>query len=107
DHMLYMTVKKRGNRPESFFSAGLQGNPADLALFFNASTAFNVPPLDLRNATYAQAPNYNSQWTEELYYLVRTGSTEEPKNPASVIGTPIFGLYRAQFVMVPDPSAVS
>jgi hypothetical protein len=42
-----------------------------------------------------------------LYYLVQTGTTEEPRNPLSVLGTPIFGLYRAQFVMVPDSTNVN
>ena len=50
---------------------------------------------------------YSSQWAEVLYYLVRTGSTEEPNNPGSLLGTPIYGLYRAQFVMVPDGANVS
>jgi hypothetical protein len=45
---------------------------------------------------------YSSQWAEVIYYLKRTGSTEEPNNPTSNLGTPTFELYRAQFVMVPD-----
>ena len=48
---------------------------------------------------YTGAPSsqafYNSQWAEVVYFLVQTGSTEEPNNPASKIGTPTYGLYRA------------
>src|ERR1043166_2181173 len=106
DHMLYMTVKKRGNRPEAFFTTSLPGNVTPLA-----TTAYNVNPgTNLPIATYLQPNNpgfYASQWTEVLYYLVQTGTTDEPRNPLSVLGTPIFGLYRAQFVMVPDSTNVN
>lgn len=115
DHVLYMTVKRRGNRQENFFTTALPGLPAVLNVFFAPAnnTAYNVSPTDLADSTltipYAgvSPAYYSSQWAEVVYYLKRTGSTEEPHNPTSVIGTPTFGLYRSQFVMVPDGTNVS
>ncbi len=108
NHVLYMSVKRKGNQQENFFTASLVGAPADLATFFSSQTAYNTAPGNLATSTlttpYSGGPSafYGSQWAEVLYYLVRIGSTEEPSNPASTMGTPTFALYRAQFVMVPN-----
>jgi prepilin-type N-terminal cleavage/methylation domain-containing protein len=117
DHMIYITVKRKGNRQENFFNTALQNNnPAVLATFFNHKTAYDVPKANMPYATQTQpypfdglatTGFYSSQWAEVLYFLVRTGSTEEPNNPASTLGTPTYALYRAQFVMVPDGTYVS
>lgn len=113
NHVLYMTVKRKGNQQENFFNASLIGTPGVLGAFFTPPTAYNVSPADLATSTltlpYAGGGNafYSSQWAEVLYYLVQTGSTEEPENPASILGTPTFALYRAQFVMVPNGTYVS
>jgi prepilin-type N-terminal cleavage/methylation domain-containing protein len=114
DHMIYMTVKRRGNRQENFFTASLQNpTPAILNSFFTAKTAYNVQPADLPSSTwvdqYAGGTSgfYSSQWAEVVYYLVRTGTTSEPNNPGSAIGSPIYSLCRAQFVMVPDSTNVN
>lgn len=119
DHVLYMTVKRKGNKREAFFTANLTGGPTVLTPFFSKKTAYNLrvpnafpaPPAQqnpLPDLTMTDPYNggqngfYSSQWAEVIYYLKRTGSTEEPNNPTSNIGTPIFELFRAQFVMVPD-----
>jgi prepilin-type N-terminal cleavage/methylation domain-containing protein len=108
NHVLYMTVKRRGNRPQSFFSASLFGGPVTLNPFFSKASAYDITAADMPDATlapaYAGGPTgfYNSQWAEVVYYLKRSGSTEEPNLPTSGLGTPTFNLYRAQFVMVPD-----
>jgi prepilin-type N-terminal cleavage/methylation domain-containing protein len=121
DHVLHMTNKRKGNRQESFYSATLldgtvppAGPSPALTAFFSVPTAYDINPnTQLPYATwtppYPPPPgnalnqaNYSSQWAEVMYYLLRTGSTEEPSNPNSVLGTPTWGLYRAQFVMVPD-----
>ena len=126
DHMLYMTVKRKGNRQESFFGTSLVDNSVPstspsplLNAFFSKQTAYNLNPLSaLPTATlttaYPPLPGqpqnqafYSSQWAEVVYYLIRTGSTEEPNNPASILGTPTYSLYRAQFVMVPDATNVN
>jgi type II secretory pathway pseudopilin PulG len=52
---------------------------------------------------------YRSQWAEVVYFLGSpilgpyqpTGTTESPLNPAGP-GFPLFGLYRAQYVIAPD-----
>ena len=110
DHMLYLTVKRKGNRQENFFSTSLQGTPLVLKAFFDQQTAYGMNsytnlPYATQTSPYAVGAvsgSYSSQWAEVLYYLIQTGSTEEPNNPTSTLGTPIFSLYRAQFVMVPD-----
>ena len=111
DHVLYMTVKRKGNRREDFFNTSLSGGN-ELSYFFQRRTAYNVRVLPGSTAMADQTLTipypggatgfYASQWAEVVYYLKRTGSTEEPNNPTSGIGTPTFGLYRAEFVMVPD-----
>jgi prepilin-type N-terminal cleavage/methylation domain-containing protein len=108
DHMIYMTVKRKGNRPENFFNTALQGDAGTLGTFFNVNTAYDIPSTDLPYSTQtlkydgSTTGYFSSQWAEVLYYLVRTGSTEQPNDPTSTLGTPTYGLYRAQFVMVPD-----
>jgi len=120
DQMLYMTVKRKGNRQESFFTTkvgatGIAGEGGALVTFFglNLKTAYNVttnPDLQLSTWTVQYNPVanptqgfYSSQWAEVLWYLLPTGTTDEPSNPNGT-GTPTFGLYRLQFVMVPDSS---
>lgn len=117
DHSLHMTVKRRGNRAENFFTTSLQvpvGQEAVLGTFFNQSTAYNMTSAEYAVSTWAPVyvPNstvaaYHSEWAEVMYFLVRTGSTEEPNNASSTIGTPTWSLMRAQFVMVPNGTSVS
>jgi prepilin-type N-terminal cleavage/methylation domain-containing protein len=121
DHVLHMTCKRKGNRQESFYSATLldgtvppAGPSPALTAFFSVPTAYDInpntqlpfvtwtPPYPPPPGNPLNQANYSSQWVEVMYYLLRTGSTEEPSNPNSVLGTPTWGLYRAQFVMVPD-----
>jgi prepilin-type N-terminal cleavage/methylation domain-containing protein len=113
DQVIYMTVKRKGNRQENFFNTALQGSAGDLGLFFSRKTAYDVPFADLPFSTQTQpylggtTGFYASQWAEVLYFLVRTGSTEQPNDPASTLGTKTYALYRAQFVMVPDGTNVN
>jgi Prokaryotic N-terminal methylation motif len=125
DHCLHLTSKRRGNRPENFYTAALLGGANILPQFFGKQTAYNILPVrapgsptpNLPDSTYVDsyisgAPNafYSSQWAEIVYYLVRTGSTEEANNPNAGYGaasTPLYSLYRAQFVMVPDSTNVN
>ena len=120
DHALYMTVKRRGNRQENFFTTSMVGTVPNLNKFFGIGTptvpytAYDVPPTtslpyDTLTQPYTgvSPAYYSSQWAEVMYYLVRIGSTEEPNNPNSTLGTKTYGLYRAQFVMVPDGTNVS
>lgn len=95
DDVLHFSVKLLGDRAENFFSAQA---PASSALFTVPTTYFNQP-ADTRHQTGAGI--YNSQWAEVAYYLERIGSTDEPNNPASATGTPLWALYRIQRVVVP------
>jgi hypothetical protein len=44
---------------------------------------------------------YCSQWAEVLWYLLPSGTTDEPTNPVATTGTPLYSLYRAQYLLVP------
>lgn len=112
DHVLYMTVKRKGNRRENFFTAPLP-NPNVIGPFFASQTAYDVPIGNYTDATLSlgwtnpmPTGYYASQWAEVVYYLKRQGSTEEQYNAASGLGTPTYELYRAEFVMVPDNTPI-
>lgn len=98
---LYFTVKLRGNRRDRFMSwrlpAGYGASPLiDPA---NGPNFFNQPADALFQD---QALTYNAQWAEVAWYLARTGTTDEPLNPASSLGTPLYALYRAHYLLVPN-----
>jgi prepilin-type N-terminal cleavage/methylation domain-containing protein len=125
DHILNFTCRLTGNRPESYYRATLADDPAltpnpgppfspfAAQQFVNTQTHPFLSANDYSDATqrdvqsvYPWIQTYNSQWAEVAYYLVQTGSTEEPENPTSALGMPLFGLYRAQYVFVPFDSNV-
>jgi prepilin-type N-terminal cleavage/methylation domain-containing protein len=116
DHILAMTIKARGNRPEDFFSASLPYNTVPPSgPPFITSPFFPTLPNGTGNANYAATnffnqagdaryqdilptanatATYKSQWAEVGYFLVPNGETAN--------GTRLFALYRCQFVVVPD-----
>ena len=119
DHMIYMTVKRKGNRQENFFTTALPAaNPSELDTFFSQPTAYNLSATNLADSTLTTpytvgsgvTPGfYSSQWTEVLYFLKQTGNTSVANDPNSSIAgsTPIFSLFRAQWAMLPDPTSVN
>lgn len=50
---------------------------------------------------------YCSQWAEVAWYLVREGSTVEQSVKGSTLGTPLYSLYRAQYLLVPNNKAAN
>jgi prepilin-type N-terminal cleavage/methylation domain-containing protein len=48
---------------------------------------------------------FASQWAEVAYFLMRTGTTDNPNNPIAGqgLGTPLFSLFRTQYLLVPNP----
>ncbi len=98
DHVIHCAVKRRGNRRESFFSTTV-GDPSFKGYYLQGSTT----PGEVTLAE--SATTFSSQWAEVAYFLVKTGTTSEPNNPNSTIGTPLYGLYRAQLVVVPYVSS--
>jgi prepilin-type N-terminal cleavage/methylation domain-containing protein len=102
-HKLHLAVKLRGNSRESVFTTTV---PAGSPLL-TAQTTFFDQPLDARFQDATIGQSFNSPWAEVAYYLVQTGTTLEPNNPASTAGTPLFSLYRVQFVVVPDNTRVN
>jgi type II secretory pathway pseudopilin PulG len=93
DHVLHLSVKLRGNGREDFFSANVPGS-----VVLSASTNFFAQPTDAR---YQDTPGtFNSQWAEVAYFLI-------PNGASAGTGTPLFTLYRSQFVVVPDNSGLA
>lgn len=103
NHVLHFTSKRRGNRRENYFRTPI-GNPSFLSdrthSYLDAATATDA------SVTAAGTGFYASPWAEVAYFLLRTGTVEEPNNPAGV-GTPIYGLYRAEFVVPPDVTVIN
>jgi prepilin-type N-terminal cleavage/methylation domain-containing protein len=106
NHVIHMAVKRKGNRRESFFNTQV----SDFN-FFSVPTMYGIGagyPSD--DATFGDsnkgAQVYGSQWAEIVYFLMQTGTVEEPSNPSGV-GAPLFGLYRGQLVCPPDVSGIN
>jgi hypothetical protein len=105
NHVLQFASRLKGNQQQSFYSAYVT-DPN----FFNLQTFYNLPPPGDADAVLRNppvGPFYRSQWAEIAYFLFQTGTTEEPLNPAGTTGTPLYGLYRAQFVVVTDNTAAN
>jgi prepilin-type N-terminal cleavage/methylation domain-containing protein len=100
-HRLWFSIRLRGNRRDGFLSASVpNGSP-----LFAVNTTLGNQPADARFQDVANT--YTSAWGEVCYYLVPQGSTAEPNNPASVIGTPMFTLVRVVKVVVDDSNAIN
>jgi len=107
DHVLHFSNNLRGDRPQDFYTAAVPWGPAYAAAdpkpfdpsspFYKQTTFFNQPP----DSTYQQPGTYSSQWAEIAYFLVLTGWTSDPDNPAANQGTPLFALYRVERIVVP------
>jgi prepilin-type N-terminal cleavage/methylation domain-containing protein len=98
-NILYMTVKKRGNRPDAFFTVPTGG------IAFQGYTYLSIAQAGEYSFNTNGNTNpsfFSSPWAEVMYFLVQTGSTAELNNSASTAGTPLFALYRAQLVIAPD-----
>jgi Tfp pilus assembly protein FimT len=90
NQVLHFSIKVRGNSREHFLTAKV---PANSPLFTTRTTFFDHP-IDAR---YQDSPTtYTSQWAEVAYFLVPNGT--------SAGTTPLYTLYRAQMLVVPDNS---
>jgi hypothetical protein len=93
-HVLYMTVKLKGNRKENFFGATAPGGAAVLS---QPTTFFNQPA----DARYQDTGTlYTSQWAEVAYFLQPL--KDQSGNPMSANGTPLYSLHRLIRVLVAD-----
>jgi prepilin-type N-terminal cleavage/methylation domain-containing protein len=92
NHILHFTIKMRGNRREDFLTAAV---PAGSPLFTNTNY-FGQPGDSL----YQSGTMFGSQWGEVAYFAVANGKTTDS-------GTPLYNLYRAQFVVAPRNDAVN
>jgi prepilin-type N-terminal cleavage/methylation domain-containing protein len=108
--VLHFSIRLRGNHRESFLLATVpNGSP----LLTGSTTLGGIPwPAGglspLPDARFQDGNlTYNSAWGEVAYFLARQGSTGEPNNPNSTLGTPLFALYRVQKVVVADTSAIN
>jgi prepilin-type N-terminal cleavage/methylation domain-containing protein len=101
DHMLSFTVKLRGNQSSDLFSASV---PPGFTIFGGATA---------QDAVYQQNPLlYNYPWAEVVYFLrpqinPQTNAQDQAADPANPLNTtPLFSLYRRQFLAVPDNAQV-
>ena len=121
NHVLHLACRLRGNQQQSFYStivndptkAGPPPNPP-FGIFFNSQTFYNMDPAvnaslpaDATLAGPPGGPLFRSQWAEIAYYLVPQGTSEEPLVPGGTNGTPLYGLYRVQFLAVTDATNVN
>lgn len=110
---LYFTIKMRGNRRENFMSYRFRNSASpDFSLSplvdvnyprtnpLKGSPNFFNQPVDA--LFQDQSLTYNTQWAEVAWYLYRWGSTVEPEIQFSNLGTPLYRLYRAQYLLVPN-----
>jgi hypothetical protein len=96
DMVLHFSVKQRANRQERFFAATVPTGSPLLSLQTTIDASLGSGDARFQN------PNnnsYSSPWAEVAYYLVANGE---------VAGlTPLYTLYRAQFVVAPDNSKLN
>jgi prepilin-type N-terminal cleavage/methylation domain-containing protein len=106
-HILYMAVKRRGNRAEDFFAAHV---PDSTLLGFPDITAYdydpNKPnqPEDARRQNGMQ-PLYMSQWAEVAYFLqpmMESSAANVAPVQSTAKGTPLYTLHRVVRVIVPE-----
>jgi prepilin-type N-terminal cleavage/methylation domain-containing protein len=113
NHLLYLTCRRSGNRPESYFTTKLQGPaeaapPASATTFLTNSTAYNLTGAQLSTVTLADAGYYKSQWAEVAYFLSLNDESAwaiplDPKTGATTNApTKTYSLYRVQFLMTPS-----
>src|SRR5262249_19889778 len=87
------------NKSYTFF-----GQERDSMFNFNPgapTTAAYIPDPTLMIDPNNAFDTYSSQWAEVAYFLLVTGTTDDPTNPGFPTGNPLFGLYRAQHLLVP------
>jgi prepilin-type N-terminal cleavage/methylation domain-containing protein len=108
-HVIHMTVKRRGNNRQDFFSAAVPaGSPLLVAAPNPDLTIFFGQTADARMQDNGNT--YSSQWVEVAYFLVPIGTTTDPNppnppdfsQPLPPGATPLFALYRVERVVVPD-----
>ncbi len=99
DHWLHFSVKMRGNAMDKFFSA-----PADAKLAGLINNYMGVPGDSAFQRLSATNTNVNSAWAEVAYCLIQTGTTASPSGATlsgSDTSTPLYALYRFQYVVLP------
>lgn len=87
NHILHLTVKKRGNERGDFFLA-------------KAPTGSPLLLTGIRDARYQDTADvFTSQWAEVAYFLRPNGE--------SAGTTPLYALYRRQRLLVPDDNELN
>ncbi len=130
DHVLAMTVKARGNRPEDFFSANLPYNPfpQGTPLYPLTSPFFKILPDGVTQHPFYASTTFFDQSADSRYQDIlpppgvpATIATPTGRyssqwaeigyflvpNGTTANGTRLFALYRCQFVVVPDNSKLN
>ncbi len=95
DHVLHFTIRRRGNKPDSFVSTSSLPSGSTLP---TAQTSFDAT-LSQTDARCQEGNTFTSQWAEVAYFL-QANNTNAGSNP-------LYNLYRCQYVVVPDNTQVS
>jgi hypothetical protein len=97
-HSLHMTIKRRGNRPSDFFSAPLP------SLAVDPQCPLLTAPLPSADGRFQDPGSnvFNSQWAEVVWFLYPVQAANPKAN-----GTQLYGLYRQQRLVIPDPSTLN
>lgn len=98
NHILHFTSKLRGRRRENFYSTSVPAGSKLLSPFPTFTSNWTGEPHD---SIFQEGQNINSQWSEIAYFLKQTGTVKEPNNPSSTLGTPLWSLYRSQYLVLP------
>ncbi|HEV3021861.1 MAG TPA: prepilin-type N-terminal cleavage/methylation domain-containing protein, partial [Pirellulales bacterium] len=97
DHWLHFSVKMRGNARDKFFAAPVPVPPTGVGLG-NLNTNYFHQNGDA--AFQEDHKVFHSAWAEIAYVLLPTGTTGNSSTPGGA-GTPLYALYRCQYVVVP------
>lgn len=103
DHVLHFSVNatQLKSRPENVFIADIGGWSELLTKQIDAYPTGSVTPFRTGNTI-------SSQWAEVAYFLQPQGSTNSPNSGSTASGgTPLYKLYRSQFVVIADNSKLA
>ncbi len=101
NHYLHFTINLRGSRPQDFLTASLP--PSSQLLNNNNQITLRFKQPDIPDARFQDGNFFSSQWAEIAYFLgPKIGTTTDATNPNETKGTPLYGLYRVQRVVVPQ-----